>query len=519
MTRIPCLFILMLGLPACLLAGNQILVTTQAGVLEGALADPAPVYAFKGVPYAAPPVGALRWRAPRPATPWRGVRQATQFGPSPMQTLHGDFLPWTREFLVQNAVSEDCLYLNVWTPKPGTGAKLPVLVYIPGGAFTEGSGEVPIYDGTRLAKRGVVVVTINYRLGVFGFFAYPGLTAESAHHASGNYGLMDQIAALRWVRRNIAAFGGDPARVTVWGQSAGAMSVGVLLVSERAHGLFSAAIANSGIGYTSLPMPSLAEAEAAGMKLAESHHVRGLKALRELPAAELATWTRYGMGPIVDGWVLSKSEQTLLKEGAGSDVPVLVGNVANDGLLSLPRLQTLEAWRAYSTSTYGRFAAEYRTLYPAGEAAEIRDSLLAAARDRERVSLYLWAKLRQTRARAPIYTYFFTRGVPWPQHPEFGAFHSGDLPYFFDNLVVLDRPWTEEDRRLATEASAYLRHFAARGNPNGPGLPDWAPVDPARPATFELGANLRAMPLADQAKVDFWNRVLTSDVAARLPLF
>ncbi len=181
---------------------------TDAGALTGSLDTSRHIAVFKGVPFAAPPVGPLRWREPQPVAAWNGVRDASKFGPSCMQRVHGDALPWTREFLVQNEVSEDCLYLNVWTPQLGAGAKLPVVVFIPGGGFAEGSGEVPIYDGTNLASKGLVIVTINYRLGIFGFFAHPGLTAESPHHTSGNYGLMDQIAALRWVQKNIAAFGG-----------------------------------------------------------------------------------------------------------------------------------------------------------------------------------------------------------------------------------------------------------------------------------------------------------------------
>ena len=232
-------------------------VNTQFGKVAGQKAGHSPVTVFKGIPFAAPPIGDLRWRPPAAPASWQGVRKADEFGASCMQPVHGDFLPWTKEFLIQNRISEDCLYLNVWSPKLSATADLPVVVFIHGGAFNEGSGSIAVYDGTNLASTGLVVVTINYRLGVFGFLAHPELTAESSVQASGNYGLMDQIAALKWVQFNIQQFGGNPSRVTLWGQSAGAFSVAALIASPEAKGLFQRAIADSGIGIAGLPIATL----------------------------------------------------------------------------------------------------------------------------------------------------------------------------------------------------------------------------------------------------------------------
>ncbi|MGB6192041.1 MAG: carboxylesterase family protein, partial [Terracidiphilus sp.] len=266
-------------------------VQTAQGKVEGQKESNSTVTVFKGIPFAAPPVGDLRWRAPQPPSAWQGVRKATAFGARCMQPIIQSMLPmhmpWTEEFLTHRKVSEDCLFLNVWTPKAASKANLPVIVFIHGGGFTGGAGDVAVYDGANLAAKGVVLITINYRLGVFGFLAHPELRAESAHHASGNYALLDQIAALRWVNANIANFGGNPHNVTIWGQSAGAFSVAALGASPLAAGLFQHAQADSGIGVTGLPMLALRDAEQNGVKFAEEHHAASIKDLRALPAEAL----------------------------------------------------------------------------------------------------------------------------------------------------------------------------------------------------------------------------------------
>lgn len=492
-------------------------VKTGSGSLSGTSDSTAHVTIFKGVPFAAPPVGDLRWREPQPVKSWNGVRDASKFGPSCMQRVHGDFLPWTREYLVQNEVSEDCLYLNVWTPKVDSKAKLPVLVYIPGGGFVEGSGEVPIYDGTNLASKGLVVVTVNYRLGALGFFAYPELTAESPHHSSGNYGILDQIAALEWVQKNIVAFGGDPHRVTLWGQSAGAFSVGVLLASPQAKGLFQRAMADSGLSIAGFPMNDLHTAEQQATKYAAEHHVNNLKELRAIPADQLVSWAHFG--PVIDGWLLPQAPSEMNSKSGGDDVPVITGYQSNDGMLFLPPMKALDDHKKYAESIYGTMASEFKSLYPASTLEEMKKSIEESTRDRERVAMFLWAKQRKQNYKSPVYTYFFERAIPWPQHPEFGAFHSGELPYFFDNLHVLVRPWEPVDRDLSQTASGYLKAFAATGDPNGSGLPKWAAVHPETPVTQAIGEKIGPIPLADKGKYEFWVRFFESKEAVKAPLF
>ena len=303
-------------------------VKTSGGTVSGVSTSEGTVISFEGIPYAAPPVSPLRWRAPQPAIPWKGIRKADHFGASCMQGPITVFGPWTKEFLYVTPPGEDCLFLNIWTPKPTASAKLPVLVFFHGGAFTAGSGEVPVYDGEELAKTGMVIVTVNYRLGVFGFLALPALTAESAHHSSGNYGLLDQIAALQWVEENITLFGGDSARVAIAGQSAGAMSVADLVASPLAKGLFSAAIADSGIGEREGPMKTLAEAEKAGVAFAAHEKADSIQALRAIRAEDLLSAQRASLQvvPVVDGWVLPDDPMTLTTErGRDNDVPIITG--------------------------------------------------------------------------------------------------------------------------------------------------------------------------------------------------
>ncbi|HUY81370.1 MAG TPA: carboxylesterase family protein [Acidobacteriaceae bacterium] len=498
------------------------LVATQFGKLAGVTNPATHISSFKGIPFAAPPVGNLRWRPPMPPAAWKGVRPATQFGASCMQRLHGTFGPWTPAFLVQNKVSEDCLSLNVWTPRVSAKADLPVIVFIPGGGFVEGSGEVPVYNGAHLASTGMVIVTINYRLGALGFLAYPGLTAESPHHSSGNYGILDQIAALKWVKRNIRAFGGNPEKITVWGQSAGAFSVGVLLESPLAYGLFEHAQADSGLGLAE-PASDLAAAEKEGVKFAAEHHATSLKQLRAIPAAELLPAPgqppiRFGVA--VDGWVLPAAPTAMNRTAAGNDVPVITGNQANDYWLAMPRLHSAADYQALMARLYGPLAAGFKRLYPPGSTlAQMRQSIIESSRDRERVSMFLWASQRLEHHQGPVFTYFFDHAIPWPQHPEFGAFHSGELPYFFRNLNVLNRPWKSHDREISLTASSYLKYFAATGDPNGSGLPQWTAVSPSKPSTMEIGTRTGSMPLASKTRYEFWVKYFHSPEGKHAPLF
>ncbi|WP_109484985.1 carboxylesterase/lipase family protein [Occallatibacter savannae] len=485
-------------------------VKTHSGAISGVATKDGGVVSFKGIPFAAAPVGQLRWKAPKPVSAWKETLKADHFGASCMQGPNSELLPWTKEFMYVTPVSEDCLFLNVWTPKASAAAKLPVLVYIHGGAFTSGSGDVPVYDGEALARTGMVIVTINYRLGVLGFLAHPALTAESEHHSSGNYGLLDQIEALRWVKENIGAFGGDAARVTIVGQSAGAMSVADLLASPLAKGLFSGAIADSGIGGRGVPMQTLDEAEKSGEAFASAKKAASIEALRALPASEFAK-PGGRFAPIVDGWVVPENAIAATEQkGSGSDVPVITGFQANDAALGGGRTNAAEQFQNRAKQAYGPMAEEFLKLYPAASDEEAKQSGVASGRDRLKAGMYLWASKRAETHKSPVYIYYFDRAVPWPAHPEYGAFHSGELPYTFGNLAIFDRPWEPVDRTISKMMMTYWKDFSSSGDPNGASVPRWPVVEPGKPVVMRLGAESGPMPVMDAAKLDFWKRYFES---------
>lgn len=500
-------------------ARAQSVVKTESGPVSGFSSGTPAVRVYEGIPYAAPPVGVLRWRPPQPPVAWAGVRKADHFSASCMQTIRGEHLPWTREFMAQYPISEDCLYLNVWTPAARVGARLPVLVWIHGGGFVEGAASPAVYNGEHLARQGVVVVSINYRLGVFGFIAYPGLAAESPHHASGDYGLEDVVAALGWVHRNIAAFGGDPGRVTIAGQSSGAAAVIYMTASPLAKGLFEGAIAESG-AYISPPgTVSLADGEAQGETFAASAGAHSLSELRAMSADQLlAAQTKAGLRfrPDVDGWFLPATIPAIFAAGRQNDVPTITGLTADEGSYSAKygRL-TPDEFRQQARERYGARAAEFLKLYPAGSQAQATLSEKESARDSERVSMYLWGVGRAKTAKTPAYTYYFDRAIPWPGHPEFGAFHSSEIPYWFRNLDVLARPWTAADRSLSESMSGYWLHFIETGTPDRKGLPHWPSVEPGSRVTMQLGAELHPIPVADDARFAFWEKVEEHAVEAK----
>jgi para-nitrobenzyl esterase len=453
------------------------IVQVTEGQLAGVPGEDALITVFKGIPFAAPPVGGLRWQPPQPAKPWSGVRKADTFGPSAMQADQRSLLPWTEEYMFRNDVSEDCLTLNIWTPAQLSSERRAVFVYIHGGAYSSGSGEVLLYDGEGLAKKGIIVVTINYRLGVFGFLAHPELTAESPHHASGNYGLMDQIAALRWLQKNISAFGGNPDRMTIAGQSAGAGSIHHLIVSPEARGLFERAIAQSGPWKHGDRSPTLAEAEDQGGKFASAIAAPSLAELRKLSASEL--FARYQahefrFRPVVDGWVVPDQVTTLHEQGKQSDVPLLTGWMADErSFLPGRGVRTAAEFAAEATTEFGDRAPEFLELYPIAADGRVEEVQKQRWRDAARAELFWWTTLRAKTGHSKDWGYFFDRAIPWPEHPEYQAFHSGELPYVFNNLRLMQRPWTAADRRLADQASSYWVNFVQNGDPNGPGLPAW----------------------------------------------
>lgn len=513
-----------MGLMVAALAGQMAMAQiarTAFGQVEGVKAADAAVTVFKGIPYAAAPVGELRWKAPEPPAKWSGVRKTDAFSAACMQRITpGPFGPWTQEFLTANKVSEDCLYLNVWTPSVSAAAGVPVIVFIHGGGFTSGSGDVPIYDATNLAATGVVVVSFNYRLGVFGFLAHPELTAESEHRSSGNYGLLDQVAALKWVKENVKAFGGDPKRVTIWGQSAGAMSVGSLLASPLAAGLFERAMADSALTVAAVPLSDLKAAEKTGSDFATAHKAATIKDLRATKAEDLLPAPgQFGMqfSPIVDGWLLPDTPLNMSMKGTDNDVPVITGYQKDDSFTYFAPTTTVDAYDKMAERQCGGMAAEFKKLYPATNDDEVKAMVEESNRDRNRVGMYLWAVGRTKSHKQPVRTYFFTRAIPWPQHPEFKVFHTGEVPYFLLNLKMLDRPWEPADFKVADTAASYLRNFAGKGDPNGAGVPEWAAVAEGKPETMEIGVRMGPMPLAEKERMEFWVRYFNSPEGKKAP--
>ncbi len=450
-------------------------VRIEGGLVSGVKSESSTVVAFKGIPFAAPPTGELRWKAPQPVKPWEGVKKCDAFGPSPMQGKPVPFMVYTPEFLIpEQPISEDCLYLNVWT-KAAKGEKRPVFVWIYGGGFSSGGTAVPIYDGEALAKKGIIFVSVNYRVGIFGFLAHPELTRESPDKASGNYGLLDQIAALKWVKKNIAAFGGNPENVTIDGQSAGSMSVNCLVASPQAKGLFNKAIAESGSFLIANPMlkaSDLAGAEQQGVKLAEAVHATSLEELRKLPADELMkVQGRYS--PIVDGFVLPEPVAQIFAEGKQNNVPVITGWNADESFVA--SLKKKDAYVQQIKEQYGAKADEFLKYYPGNTDEEAARSQVKQSRDMIfAASGYKWANLQSAQGKAPIYIYYFSRKLPaTPDYVKYGAFHTGEVAYVMNNLKFLNRPWEPADAHLASLMSDYWVNFVTGSNPNGKGLPPW----------------------------------------------
>jgi para-nitrobenzyl esterase len=493
----------------------EVLSSRSVSVASGSLVGvrDGGITVYKGVPYAAPPVGSLRWRSPQPARSWKGVRRADRFAPACMQkgvSMPGEAPP---------AVSEDCLYLNIWTPAGAPRKGLPILVWIHGGGFTNGSASMPLYWGDRLARDGIIVVTVAYRLGPFGFLAYPALTRESPHHSSGNYGLMDQIAALKWVRRNIPAFGGDPRRVTVAGQSAGAMFVSMLMASPLAHGLFQRAIGESGGFFEPLgmaPAYRFANAERQGERYAAALGAGNLAELRALPAADLLRGDVAAVShPIIEPYALPMSPYEAFATGQQNDVPILVGsNAAEARALMNPSTVTAKNFTRHIARSLGAPAAFIGTLdvaYPHRTNAEARQSAIEIETDlRFGWDMWTWARL-QARARpSGVYYYYFTQRPPFPKgspYYRWGASHFAELWYVFDHLDQERWNWTSNDRRLALDVSSFWVHFVKSGDPNGPGLPHWPVYKAGTASVLYLGSFPHPGPVAHLARLQAINSI------------
>jgi para-nitrobenzyl esterase len=457
-------------------------VSVDGGKISGT--SSAGVRGFKGIPFAAPPVGELRWKAPQPVVAWSGVKTADAFGPQCMQSPYPAGSPYAT---AAAATSEDCLYLNVWTAAPAN-AKQPVMVWIHGGAWTRGSGSIASYDGSTLAQKGVVVVTTNYRLGVFGFMAHPELTAESPNHSSGNYAILDHVAALKWVQKNIAAFGGDPSRVTIFGESAGSWSVNVVQATPLAKGLFHRAIGESGGQFARTAR--LADAEKGGVSLASAVGANSLKALRAVPAEKLNAIQAFRTGVNVDGWVLPDEVRTIFAQKKHSDVPVLVGSNANEwttlsSAATFPK--TIDDYRKRIEAQFPGLTKEIDAAYPVKSESDIAEAMLGMGRDTTfTLEMRTWARMVTAGGRK-AYLYQFTRVPPSPNAKEWGAYHAAEIPYVFGTLKNRPWPFTETDFTLSNTMSSYWTNFATTGDPNGGSLPKWSAYDAGSEPYMDLG--------------------------------
>jgi len=475
-------------------------VRVDSGQVSGTPGSSDEVRVYKGIPFAAPPVGDLRWRAPQPPAHWEGVRKAEEFSPVCMQQTRGPGGGGP-------APSEDCLYLNIWTGAKASTERRPVIVWTYGGAFTSGAGSVPMYNGEALAKKGVVVVTYNYRLGIFGFLAHPELTKESGHNASGNYALMDMAAVLKWVQKNIANFGGDPKRVTIDGESAGAMLVSAMVGSPEGKGLFQRAIAQSGawMGINIAHMTTLATAEENGQKLVQGLGAASIAEMRAKSADDLLKNSRGFFGIVVDGWYVPEDLSLTYAHHKENDVDILVGSNRDEGtFFSRPGAVNAEQFSGTAKRRFTDMADAYLKLYPASSDAEAGTSQLASFRDEMGWHMREWAQLQSARGKGKAYLYYFTHVPPSPAgQPSRGATHTADLAYMFDNQPP-NGTWTDTDKQLAETMSSYWVNFAATGDPNAKGLPEW-PAYKKSEKTMVLGDTVAAGSGIDAPMLSFYD--------------
>jgi len=483
----------------------------EGGWIEGGLGRHSDVRVYRGIPFAAAPLGDLRWRPPAPVVPWTGVRATREFGPNPLQAPYADTTSMSYEG--PTAMGEDCLYLNVWTAA-APGERLPVMVWIHGGGFSLLAASRSAYDGEELGRRGVVVVSLEYRLGMWGFLALPELAHESPKKSTGNYGLLDLVAGIKWVRRNISAFGGDPDRITLFGESAGSEAVSALTVSPLVAGDIQGAIAES-LLFTPEYAGNLEEHERADEAWVRGMGIASLADLRRLPAPELmariaAAGAQPSWQPVVDHWILPGDLWTALAGGHHPAIPILTGCNANEAATLVAPVPAA-AYVAQSRQRFGSLAERFLRLYPGPTDAEAADSQRQAFNDEVAWSHRHWAELAARKR--PAYLYLFTQVPPLPpdvapgQTPRNGASHGSEIPYVFSSLDRLHRSWSEADAYLADLMSSYWANFAVRGDPNGPGLPAWPHFGSAGGDGLQLGTRIR--PIApddmDPEKQAFWS--------------
>lgn len=520
-----------------LLASNQ--AQTVNGLVEGTLEESG-IRSFKGVPFAAPPIGDLRWREPQPVANWKDVRSAKSFGPRAMQLpVFGDMN------FRSDGVSEDCLYLNIWTPAKSEQERLPVLVYFYGGGFIAGDGSEPRYDGESMANKGIVAITINYRLGVFGFLAHPELTAESPHQASGNYGFLDQSAALRWVKQNIAAFGGDPSKITIAGESAGSMSVSAQMASPLSKELIAGAIGESGaVTNSGFGVVPLTQAEQSGMKFAQSIGANNLQELRNMPAQQLLEEAgKPGIGrfaPALDNYFFPEQPTEIFKEGKQAKVPLLAGwnSQEMDYRVVLGNDEpTVENFEKAVRRLYGEQANEVLKVYAATTAEEVLQAATDLAGDRFiAYSTWKWIDLHSKTGESPVYRYLYSRPRPEmvpeignaspglaggvvkqtdpnaPKAPQArGAVHSAEIEYALGNLETNKvYAWTPEDYKVSEVMQQYFVNFIKTGNPNGKSLPEWPAANQGNKVqVLHIDVNTVTKPEQNRARYELLDKLYT----------
>lgn len=492
----------MIGVQASAQAPPQ--VKTANGLLQG-VTEASGVRSFKGIPFAQPPVGDLRWKEPQAPLNWTGVRKANHFGPQAMQRpIYSDM-----QFR-SDGKSEDCLYLNVWTPAKPTGAKLPVLVYFYGGGFNAGDGSEYRYDGEALAKKGIITITVNYRLGIFGFLAHPELTQESPHHSSGNYGLMDQHAALVWVQKNIAAFGGDPTKVTIGGESAGSMSVCGQVASPLSKGLFRAAIGESGSLLGNLSPVPLANAEQIGLSFMTQAGAASLADLRKIPADKLLELSAYTRFPItVDGYFFPEPTQAIFAAGKQMHVALLAGwNTAESNYHAIlgNNPVTVDDYKSAVQKLYPERIADILQAYPAATDADVQQAATNLASDRF-IAYATWKfiDMQSKTGGKPVYQYLYARQRPLmvnapagAVNPAIGASHSSEIEYALGNLPTNKvYAWTSDDYKISETMQNYFVNFVKTGNPNGAGLPVWNNLHSNNPGYMLIDVNSKQQPVTN----------------------
>jgi para-nitrobenzyl esterase len=505
--------------PKAASASSRNIVSVDGGTVSGVASGTPGVLVFKGLPYAAPPIGNLRWRAPQPVVSWPGIRKADTFGANcPQIAMRKNSLFYAGD-QHSDKTSEDCLFLNVWTAALSPKERRPVLLWIHDGGYMYGDGAKPVYNGEALSKKGIVVVTINYRLSVLAALAHPELSQESEHKVSGNYGMLDMIAAIKWTRRNIAAFGGDPDRITIYGESVGARAVTALSVSPLVKADIRGVIAGDTLySSTYAPIVRLPEAERLGVGFVKAVGAKSIADLRKMPPDDLiASYVPYQTQQgkwiefIVDDWALLEDAVAAEKDGTESKIPILTGTTANIADSLFPPI-TQNKYLEASRKSYGPMAAE-------ATAAQF-----SSFADRATFMHRQWAEAHSKNGN-PTYVYYFTEPIPIPPGAELnffntplpkkiGAYHTGEIAYAFDSLAQLNPPWTSADHRLADVMSSYWVNFVTHGDPNGPGLPEWPVYGDVANPVMELGDPVRAIPpVLSNAKIDFWTEQLSKPTA------